>query len=190
METSKNLFIIFSSLVGSKFVGLNHYLSKGTGDLSNYRLCCNISEEKMKQSDLRKLKKVSHEDLVRLSNAKGLAISVFETAIQKLIASAEQNLSKDLEKRTVASQAQTDAYIHICKGIKINKANLEVYISGIEVSKTVITSGGLKKATKHGDLVIAQNAIKFDKKLASLKYRNFTLSNLDTLKVSGETIEL
>lgn len=190
MESQKNLFGIFSSLVGSKFVGLNNYLSKGTGDLSNYRLCCNISEENMKRADLNKLKKVTDEDLVRLSNAKGIALEVFKIAITKLIASAEQNLSKELENRTTASQAQTDAYIPITKGIKINKASLNVHISGIEVSKTIIEKGEPKKATKHGDLVIAQNAIKDDKKLASLKYRTFVLSNADALKVSGEMILL
>lgn len=184
-----NIFAKFDNLNGAKFIGLNSYESKGTGEISNYVLTVNISEHNMKVNDLAKLKSLVESDFLAISQSEKIALDIVKLAFGELVFSAEKNLSENPEDRTVQSQAQTDAYEFLTKGVKLNKTALKLHVCGLEISKEVIVKG-VYKVVKSSDKTLAKKAIQKYCKLSCLKYRNFIFENIDQLKITGTTIDL
>jgi hypothetical protein len=184
-----SIFDKFNSLKGAKFIGFNGYTAKGTGEVANFVINVNISEMNMKTNDLAKLKALKETDLQKVADSKQIALDIVKLGFDELVFAAEKNISANMEDRTIASQAQTDAYIHICKGVKLNKETRLLYVSGLEQSKTVVFDG-VYKTVKSQPKTIAKKAIQKHAELSCLKYRNYIFENAETLKISGTTIEL
>lgn len=184
-----SIFDKFNSLNGCKFLGFNGYVSK-TGEKSNFTVNVGISEHNMKQSDLIKLKALTENDLQAVATAKNIALDIVKLGFNELVIAAEKNLSENPEDRSNQSQAQTDAYIHVAKGIKLNKETRQLYVSGLEIAKTIIELGEPKKPVNSAPKTIAKKAIQYKADLSCLKYRNYIFENIDTLKIKGETIEI
>lgn len=175
-----NVFNKFNELSGAKFVGINGYLNK-KGELSNQTINCNISVENAKISDLATLENfdVSNFDNIELA----------KTALSELVESAKKNLAKDVADRSVSSQAQTNAYIPLGKGLKINKETGALHITGFAHSKTILVEGEYPTTNKREKTVI-KDAIKKEADLKMNKYRSFIFQNADELIVTGDTIQI
>lgn len=121
-------------------------------------------------------------------------LNTFRLAQSELIKSAKktlgdtEGLSKDeIEKHENRSKGQTDAYVKIAKNIKYNVEKQQIYIFAKEVRKNVITEGVYPHVNKQSK-TIAKDFIK--KSMKSSKYRNFVVTNINGIKVNGDTIEL
>lgn len=185
----KKLINKFASLKGASFISVNNYLSATSGEIANHVINVNISVMNAKQSDLQALKGMNDANLLEVSATSKIAVDVLKTSLAELLASAEKNLSANLENRTAQSQAQTDAYIHLTPAIRLHKETMLIHIFGQAIKKTVIIVGEYKSVNS-SDKTLGKKAITKFLDLKTGKFRDFILGNADNLKVSGETIDL
>ena len=186
----KKFFDKFQNLKGVSFIGVNNYYAKTTGEVSNYVINVNLSVENAKRTDLQKLQNCTAEDLDNvLNSASGFTLDDTKTALQEMLCSAEKNLNENKEDRSVQSQAQTDAYIHLTPAIRLHKENMEIHIFGQLISKVVLVKGEYKTVNSSGK-TLAKQAIKKYLDMRSDKFRDFILGNVDQIKISGETLEI
>jgi len=186
MSNDNRLFDQFEKFNGSpKFVGFGSYLSKLTGEISNYVINCNIDVARIKLADFKKLKNCSDAIIEKVAKDNEIPVLIVKQALSELTISAEKNLSTDPTQRTVNSQAQTDAYVNINKSVRVCKTDLAVHIFGMVISKTVLVKGEYKTVNS-SQKTIAKNKLKKALRLSSDKFRSFVFLNLDTVKVSGQ----
>lgn len=183
----KNIINKFQSFSKSSFISLNAYLAKTSGEIANHVINVNINIMTAKLSDLEKLKNVTESDLILISEKLKIAIDTCKLALSELLASAEKNVSANIEDRTKQSQAQTDAYIFITPAIRLHKETLALHIFGQAISKTVLVEGTYK-TVKSSDKTLAKKAIKKHLDLRAEKFRDFIIENTEAVKVQGDTI--
>jgi hypothetical protein len=174
---------------GCKFVGLNNYTAKTSGEIANYTINLGISVENTKKQDLQKLEDCEKAILCTLSESSNIPLAIFETALNELIQSARKNLSENMGDRTAQSQAQTAAYLTITSGLKLCKETLQLHIFGQIQNKTIIQKGEYKTVNS-SDKTIAKNMIKKALNLRSEKFRTFILDNISSVKMNGDVFEI
>ena len=184
----KTFFDKFEKFKGIQFISVNGYKSISTGEIANHVININLSVMNAKENDFNKLKSTNVAELVE---GTGFAESVCKIALNELLASAEKNLSTNIAERTKQSQAQTDSYIYLdgSKAIRLHKETLQVHIFGQAISKKVIVPGEYKTVNS-SEKTMCKNAIKKFLNLSSEKFRDFVLGNIETIKISGETLIL
>ena len=165
-------------------------MAKTSGELANFIINTNINVMNAKKADLQTLLNVNDSFLMDLSNNINISFDICKTALNELIESFSKNVSENLEDRTTASQAQTNAYINITNGLRLNIASNQLHILGMFVNKTVLVEGLPKKPVNSGLKTIAKNDIKNSLKLKSNNFRTFILDNADSLKIQGNIIQL
>lgn len=184
-----SIFNEFEKLNGSKFIKFNSYQSKTTGEIANFIINVNVNEHNMKVNDLEKLKSLTDSDLLTISESKNIALDIVKLGFNELVLAAEKNLSENQKDRSNASIAQTEAYVHITKGVKLNKETMKLYVCGLELRKEVVVKGTYKSVNS-SDKTIAKKQIQKVANLSCLKYRNYIFENADQLKISGRIIDL
>lgn len=186
-----NLIDKFNGLNGAKFIGINNYTAKTSGEVANHTINTNISVQSAKEKDLEALKSVTTNDLQMLVKQSDIALDVYEVALSEMIASAEKNLSCDFEDRSKHSQAASNAFVSLTKNgsVKLHKETLAIHIFGMHVSKEVIIKGEYKKVNSKPKTIAKKN-ITNHLNLRAGKFRTYILDNADMLKISGSTIEL
>lgn len=183
----KPLFDKFNNLSGAQFIGIKNYASSTTGEVSNFTILTHYSIMEAKKKDLNTLESLTFTDVEDIAEAKELDKVVVFEALTELIASARKNLSENLEDRTTNSQAQTDAYLHIGKSLKINKTSMDVYVVGMVINKQVVTPGEYKKVNSRPK-TIAKKAIAKHCDLRMNKYRNLKVGQAEKINVDGSTL--
>lgn len=168
-----DLLLSFSKTKGAKFIAVNGYVAKGSGEVANHVVNLNVSYENAKAKDIEYLKTLD----VKTLNDKGLGVDLMEQAKQAL-------LGAFIAPNKARQQGQIDAYTHICNGVKVHNVTGDIYIYAMAHSKKVLIEGEYKEVNS-APLTIAKNIIK--KELRTSKYRNFILSNTLAAKVNGET---
>ena len=176
----KNIFNKFDELKGANFVNIKGY-TNSQGEVSDQLINANINVENAKKKDLETLKNF---DLATLEVEN---VELAKQALNELIASAEKNLS---DNRSKQSQAQSDAYISLGHGLKLNKENRTIKVSGMVINKTVITEGEEKKPVNSGEKTKLKNLIKRKADLRMNKYRYFTLDNIAEVAITGDTLQI
>lgn len=184
----KLFFDKFGSLKGAKFIGLKNYTNK-YGEVAIISLLTNINVKNAKENDLQKLKAVTDDDLTSISKKKNLSLDVLKTALSELIASAEKNLSENVEDRTAGSKAQADAYIHLSPSVRLHKDTMNVYVTGFINSKTVIVEGEYPE-TKKREKTLCKEAIKKHADLRMEKFRNYKVGSMDEINITGSTLQV
>ena len=190
MKNFKDLKGKFDSLSGAKYINVNGYVAKGSGEIANHNVNVNISVENAKVADLEMLKVFPASQLNEIATKVGASKEDALKAVEELIVSAEKNLSKDKEKRTAQSQGQTDAYASLGKGLKLHLETMEIHLFGFTNGKTIIKEGEYadKKAVKSAGKTLVKNAIKKTFRMA--KSRNYILGHANNIVVTGDTIQL
>jgi hypothetical protein len=186
----KELTKRFKSLVGASFVGINNYLAKTSGELANFVINTNINVMTAKKADLQTLLNVNETNLMEFANKFNISFDICKTALNELIDSFTKNVSENLEDRTTASQAQTNAYINIANGLRLNIASNQLHVFGLFINKTVLVEGLSKKPVNSSLKTIAKNEIQKELKLKSKKFRTFIIDNANSLKIQGNIIQL
>ena len=191
MSVLKTLVAV-KNIKGTSFVGVRAY-ENSKGEISNQTFLVGISYANLLANDLKKLKSKSMlkyvKSLKKLQNAE-----LVDKAYNELVTSLEKRTASEAEKEKLReendatirrSDAQIEAYTSIAKGLKVKDNSL--YINGLVVRKTVLKKGEYKKTNPQAKTLI-KNAIKEFAELRELKYRNFKLGNLETLKIQGVEI--
>lgn len=187
MRNLKEVKSCFSTVNGAKFIAVNGYESKSSGEVANHNINVNVNVENAKKADLIRLKNFPASQLNEIALNVGASKEDALRAIEELIISAEKNLSKDKADRTNQSQAQSDSYASLGKGLRLHLDTMEVYISGFANSKVVIKEGIFKTVNSKPKTLVKKT---ISKTLKMYKFRNFKLGQAETLTVTGSTIQL
>jgi hypothetical protein len=168
-----DLLLSFSKSKGAKFIAVNGYVAKGSGELANHVVNLNVSYENAIAKDIEFLKALD----VKTLNDKGLGKDLMEQARQAL-------LGAFISPNVARSEGQKEAYTHICNGVKVHNKSGDIHIYAMAVSKKVLIAGTYK-VVDSAPLTIAKDIVR--KELKSTKYRQFKLSNMLAATVNGET---
>ena len=183
-----NLFKELDGYKGARFIGFRGYSSQ-SGEISNYVINANISVERFKLADLRKLQNVNFDTLQAIADTNKIAMEIVKLAWSEMLKSAEKNVSANMADRTAQSQAQSDAYVNINRSIRVHKDSLAVHIFGMVISKKTLVKGEYK-AVNSSDKTIAKGLISKALRLSASKFRTFIVDNLETVVASGKKFEL
>ena len=190
MKTSKRLIEKFEALKGAKFISVNNYIAKGSGEIANHVVNVNISVMNAKQNDLATLKACSDDVIQTINDTHNISTETVKLALSEMIASLTKNVSANKADRTAQSNGQTDAYVTLAPGVKFHKESGEISLFGQHISKTVIEAGEYadKKKVNSSDKTIAKKVITKELNLRAGKYRNYILGRIDQLNISGQAI--
>jgi len=185
------MLLAIAGLKGAKFVSLKGYVSE-IGEIADYVINTNISIMEAKKKDLETLQNCNTETLkvIKRNTAKDIALEIYSLAYAEMLESASKNVSANIEDRTTASQAQTDAYEHLTDGIKVCKSTDEVHIFGMIDQKHLVKKADTYKEVKSTDKTLAKKAITKQLNLRAGKFRTFKVLNVSEAKVSGEVFEV
>jgi len=194
MNKAIKTLVTAKTIKGTTFVGVRSYLNR-YNELSNQTFLAGISYTNLLKNDLVKLKS---------NEVKKQIISLYATTDKALVKKAYNELVTSLTKRTASeeekdklranndktiklSDAQTDAYTHLAKGIKVNDESNEVYVFGLIVRKTKLADG-VYPVVKTQKKTIVKNAINVLADQRQGKYRMFKVGKADEIKLQGVTI--
>jgi hypothetical protein len=179
------------TIKGTSFVGVRNY-TNSKGEISNQTFIVGINYAKLLENDLNTLTNFDLNPILKKYPTERLTVL---KAYNELLTSLVKRTATEKEKDELRakndltikqSDAQSDAYIQIGKGLK-SKDN-DLYLFGLLVKKTVLKS--VEYPTVNSQLkTIIKNDIKKQSDLRDLKVRNFKLGALETLKMQGFTIE-
>jgi hypothetical protein len=165
---------VSNSITGVSFFSIKNY-TNSKGEVSNSLINVGVDYAKSKQQDIDFLKNINLKDYTFKS-----PIDIIEDARLDLIVS----LTSPDENR---SNGQKNAYTPIFSGVKVHNETGLLYVYGYRVNKTVIKEGE-KKVVKSSAKTIAKNELK--KLLKTGKFTQYAIEIGNTIKASGETIEL
>lgn len=189
MSNNKQIFDKFDSLKSASFIGIKGYKNQ-YNEIADITLNVNVSIESTKRKDLQTLEALKESDLNTIAEKCSQPVELVKAALDELLTSAKKNLSENIEERTTNSQAQTDSYIILTDGLKLHKDSLEVFVYGFQNQKKVIQEGDERKPTKKQNKTICKDAIKKYCDLRMEKYRTYKLGQIDSLKITGDTIQI
>jgi hypothetical protein len=182
----RDLINAFNSEKGSKFVAFT-YTNK-YGEVAKRIVQVNTSYENALAKDLQIVSDIIYVENDNFSEA------VFNTAKAEVLNSIKMSLQMDndaskeeAEKHSNRSNGQSNAYIKIAKNIKYNVETSQIYIFAKEVRKTILTEGVYPQTNKR-EKTKAKDFIK--KSMKSSQYRTYVISEVQSVKLNGDTIEL
>ena len=182
----------FSEIGGTSFVGVRNY-TNSANEISNQTFVVGINYTTLLNHDLKQLKSGNvKRNIVQLYKENNKL--VVKNAYNELVLSLIKRTATEQEKEILRQQndstinrsdAQTDAYVNVAKGLRL-KDN-ELYLFGLMVNKKVITKGEYKEV-KQQEKTIIKDKIKRIAELRELKLKNFKLGNVNELIIRGVTI--
>lgn len=186
------LLAVAKTIKGTSFIGVRNYENK-QGEVSNQTVLAGITYENALQNDfiaLQDNKNTIFEELTKQHSFE-LVTQAYEnvfTSLEKRLSSEEvkQALREQNDPTIKKSDAQIDAFIHLAKGVKLNKETEEIHIFGLVVKKEVLKKVDYKQ-TNSKELTIVQNKIKKLCQFRQDKYRSFIFNKAE-LKLQGITI--
>jgi len=184
----KQFFDKFQNLKGASFIAIKNYSNK-YGEIADLVVNANVNIRNAKEKDLQTLKSLTENDLQDIANETSLPLETLQVALNELIASAEKNLSADMNEHTNQSKAQSDAYIHLTPAVKLHKDTLNVFVSGFLNNKKVIVEGEYPKRNKRVK-TLCKEAIGKHVDLRMNKYRQYNIGSMGQINITGETLQL
>lgn len=177
--------VAVKSIKGTSFVGVRNY-ENSKGEVSNQTFLVGINYANLLKADLETLKGFDIKPLFKEHDKE-----VVMKAYGELLASLTKRTASEFEKAILReandstikrSDAQHDAYTQLANGLKSKDGAL--YISGLMVRKEVLIDG-VYPTTNSREKTIVKNKIKKLANLKELKYKQFKLGELETLKIQG-----
>ena len=169
---------ISKSITAVSFVSVKNYENK-QGEIANYLFNLGINYEKSVKQDIETLQNL---DVTTLKDVKSSVIDLEKAKVELINAFIKPNENR--------SNAQIDAYTQIgIKGMKVHNETGLLYIYGFLQNKTVVTpSTEPYKVVNSSVLTIAKNELR--KLLKTSNFRMFSVAVGNTIKASGETLEI
>lgn len=186
------LVLVAKTIKGTSYVGIRNYENK-QGEVSNQTIIAGITYENCLLNDFKVLQENQNKVFEVLG--KDYSNELIEKAYKNLYDSLEKRLSSEEvkealrqqnDKTIMLSDAQKDAYVHITKGIKVNKETNQIHVFGLVQRKTVLKAIEYKQ-TNSRELTIVQNKIKKLCEFKQDKYRSFIFDKAE-VKLQGVTI--
>jgi len=182
----QKLVKVFNSTKGSRFVSFT-YTNK-FGETSSRLIQINTIYENALKKDMDIVPNVEYVQNDKFDRA------TFITAQAEILKSLKMSLGiddgtmnkVDKDKHSNRSNGQKDAYVQVAKNIKFNLEKEKLIIRAKDVRKTILVEGTYPTVNSRPK-TIAKRFIQ--KQMKSSKYRNFILTELDSIKVNGDTIE-
>ena len=176
-----------NSAKGSKFVAFT-YTNK-FGEEASRLIQINTIYENALKKDLDIIPNVEYVDNDKFDRA------TFITAQAELMKSIKMSLGinddtmnkTDKDTHANRSNGQKNAYVQVAKNMKFNLEKQQLHIFAKEVRKTILVEGEYPQVNKRPK-TMAKDFIR--KQMKSSKYRNYVISNLDEIKINGDTIVL
>lgn len=170
-----------------EFVSIRNY-ANSKGEVADYIINGNITYQNIKNNDNKKLHECTEEILQQVANDKNIDIAIVRNALAELIDSSDRNLNSDSDNRTAQSLAQSDAYINLGKGLKMNKETKNFHLDGLIVTKKVIVEGTYPQVASRSK-TIAKRTIEKTLELQAPKYRSFIIEegHCEYVNLSGMT---
>ena len=176
------------TIKGTSFVGVRGY-QNSKGEVSNQTFVVGINYGKLLENDLKTLQAFDILPLIKKYDNE-----VVSKAYSELLVSLTKRTASEFEKTLLRenndstinrSDAQSDAYTPLAKGLKSKDENLFIY--GLCVAKNVIIKGNYP-TVKSQLKTIVKNEIKKNAELREMKFKQFKLGSLETLNIQGLSI--
>ena len=165
---------VAKSPTGVSFVSIKGYTNQ-QGEVADHVFNIGADYEKAKQADIKFLQEL--DVTKREWNSPMVLIEQAKAALIKSLTKPNENMSN----------AQKDAYTHICKGVKIHNDTGILYVYGNRVNKVVHVEGNYPPENKF-PLTVAKDEIR--KLLKTSKFRQFIMAEAASFKANGETLEI
>jgi len=160
---------------GAKFVSIRGYESSKK-EVSNQTILVGANYGNIVKRDIEKLENAhfSNKDM--------------EDVRVEMLAKMIANQAKE-GKESNQSKAQSDAYSHICDGIRYHVESGSFKINGYSINKKVLVKGEYKSTNKRAKTIL-QDSIKKELNLMTAKYRQFTLGGMNEVAMDGKVLSL
>lgn len=173
---------------GTSFVGVRNY-ENSKDEVSNQTFLVGINYANLLDADLKTLKAFDIKPLIKKYNKEVVTKAYTEllnSLIKRTATEFEKAILRAANDTTInRSDAQSDAYENVAKGLKMKDGNL--YIYGLCVKKTVLVEGNYPKVNSQLKTIV-KNEIKKSAELKEVKFKQFKLGNLEELNIQGFTI--
>lgn len=156
---------------GARFVSLL-YVAKGTGEVALHTLAVGVSIEK-----------AYRRDLAVLTGKRPQLTGIMAEACDELIASLTDSLTNGIGNNALFTCK--GVYEPLANGLKLQTETGVLHVTGFTIGKTVIAEGTYKRVNSSAK-TLAKNALR--KSLKSGKFRQFAVSELETVKMNGRTL--
>ncbi len=173
---------------GTSFVGVRNY-ENSKDEVSNQTFLVGINYANLLDNDLKTLKAFDIKPLIKKYD-KEIVTKAYTELLNSLIKRTATEFEKAIlrasnDSTINRSDAQSDAYENVAKGLKTKDNNL--YIYGLCVKKTVLVEGNYPKVNSQLKTIV-KNEIKKSANLKETKFKQFKLGNLEELNIQGFTI--
>lgn len=189
IETLNKLIYLTSGIKGVSFVSIKNYTSdiSNNTELANQLINVGASYEKMKEKDAISLDNVNLEN-IDFNKFNWNGIDTKNLTIEEFKSQVKNSLETALDALKQPSKKIANNNIYLNKILMYNTNTKNLLIKGQSVNKTTKVKGEFKKVQSR-PLTVAKKLIKnqFTRKDT---LRNFKLSNLETINLSKDTIEI
>lgn len=158
---------------GARFVSVL-YTAKESGEIARHTVNVGVSIEKAYRRDLAVLKG-------KRATLEGIDL----VACDELIASLSESLTVGIGNNSAYTCA--GVYEPLARGMKLHTEKGALHLFGFTVGKDVIVPGTYKKVNSSAK-TIAKNALR--RTLKSGKFRQFAVSELESVAMNGRTLAL
>ena len=187
METKlKSIVAEFAKINGVKFVAIKGYGNK-YGEVSDYVINVGPSVMTAKSKDFEKIVNVNEDFFKKIAKDTGIDYPTVIEAHRALVVSMRRNLNPDLSQRTVNSQAQTNAYTSVTKGVAVNWNTRQFYIDGFGISKKILVKGTYP-IVKSRLKTLAKKAIGKALDFRMNYYRRMFVKEIKGVNLNGNTL--
>lgn len=177
--TIAELINMLSEGKGAHFVSFT-YRSKGTNELAKLVVALGHDTSELYKMDL----EILHAILIGIDPE---VEPIKYEACKKVIASRIKSLEVGIGNNPAYTHQDTYVYPICMKGFRVHKEEGTVYVSGLVQSKVTLEEGEYKEV-KSKPLTIEKK--KIEKDLPSGKYRMYILSNITSVHLNGNTLEI
>lgn len=170
---------------GTSFVGVKHY-ENSKEEISNQTFLVGINYGKLLENDLKTLKAFDIKPLIA-KHGKEIVTKAYTELLNSLIKRTATEFEKAIlrasgDSTINRSDAQSEAYENVAKGLKTKDGSLFIY--GLCIRKEVLAEGNYPSVNSSLKTIV-KNTIKKDAELKETKFKQFKLGNLETLNIQG-----
>jgi hypothetical protein len=185
----ENFFNKAEQILNSKFVGLKNYTSNTSGEISDRVILVGINPDRARKDDIKLLESYEPTEL-NLTNDLGKTFLLTALEVEAIRNSMIDSLIKNMDVETASKQSlgQKNAYTILNKVVKRHNETGAFYIYGLTHSKKIHVAGTYKPVNSRKETLV-KNYLTYNLKLTASKYGQFKLSNLETVKILGESFD-
>jgi len=175
MQTTTPVQLLFAlnDIQSARFISIRNYRN-AQGEKSNYLLIAAVSYGRAVRKDIERLNRVRYTGQKELARLELLNVLI-----------RNQNDAT----RTVASQAQLDAYAKLGQNSRVHVDSRSIMVWAFLRYKHVIEPGTYKKSNP-GVMVRLKNEIKKELRLSTNNFRQFKLSGISKCRLNGTSFEV